>query len=275
MANSELDKYLLNGPVPGSSWTDRPKNARWENPADDTDPEVALQKVLDGLSKPEVLDDLTILMEIGFPLMSLRDTLNTMNVMEGRYSLDISAIISDTVLQQLKTIGDELNIDYVIGDEVSEEQQQAEEESKILAILKKRIRMSKKTKTADAGTELLENIQSDLERDPTAELNAEGFSDSPLSMDDFTINERPEYSSDADQIEDLGGEPFNLLDDPSNQDNTNMGDRPQQIIPNLDPDEAPFEGDPPDEGPLSGPKDPRGMMTEDKGLMSRMNRRTV
>jgi hypothetical protein len=275
MRNSELDKYVLNGPVAGSSWTDRPKNARWENPPDDTDPEVALQKVLDGLSKPEVLDDLSVLMEIGFPLMSLRDTLNTMNVMEGRYSLDISAIISDTVLQQLKTIGDELNIDYVVGDEVSEEQKQEEEESKILAILKKRIRMSKKTKTADAGTELLENIQSDLERDPTAELNAEGFMENSTNFDDFTINERPEYSSDADQIEDLGGEPFNLLGDPSDQDNTNMGDRPQQIIPNLDPDEAPFEGDPPDEGPLSGPKNPRGIMTEDKGLMSRMNRRTV
>lgn len=271
MRKSELDNYLLNGPIAGSSWTDRPKNARWENPPEDTDPEIALQKVLDGINKPEVLDDLSVLMEIGFPLMALRDTLNTMNVMEGRYSLDVSLIISDILLQQLKTIGDELDIDYVIGDEVPDEQRQEEEESKILAILKRRIKMSKKTKTSDEGTELLENIQSDLEKDPTSELNAEGFSDNPLGFDDSVMEDLPEYSSDADQIEDLGGEPFNLLDDPSMQDNTNMGDRPERVLPD---EQFEFEDAPPDDGPF-GTKDPRGIMTEDKGLMSRMSRRTV
>jgi hypothetical protein len=187
-----MEELLFQRPIPGSSLTDRPKNARWENPPDIADPDEALQLVIEGINKPEVLDNLSTIINIGFPLIALRDTLNTTNVMDGKYSLDVSSIIAEPILEQLRVIAEELDIDYVMGDEVTEADAKANEEDKIMALLKRQIKKDNKSKKVDEGTELLETIQASMESgtvEPSVDTMGDVDINAVSEQDNITIPE--------------------------------------------------------------------------------------
>ena len=144
---------VFSAPIPGQSLTDSPKNYPWERPAEITDPREAIKFHIDGINKPEALDNIIEMLQIGVPLNALAETALTTAQMEGIHSVDISLIIGDVIKEELITIAEEAGIDYVTGDEPSEADVKEKEEQQVLALLRKKIGAADEM---DAGVEMMQ-----------------------------------------------------------------------------------------------------------------------
>lgn len=144
---------VFSAPIPGQSLTDSPKNYPWERPAEITDPREAIKFHIDGINKPEALDNIIEMLQIGVPLNALAETALTTAQMEGIHSVDVSLIIGDVIKEEFISIAEEAGIDYVTGDEPSEADVKEKEEQQVLALLRKKIGAADEM---DAGVEMMQ-----------------------------------------------------------------------------------------------------------------------
>jgi len=124
---------LLKAPIPGQSLTDEPKNYPWENPPEIVDPEEAIAMHLDKFNDPEVIDNMLDLLDVGFPVRAMAESILTASVAAGWHSPDVSLIIAPFMHEHIKTIATEAGINYVEGFEEDEEAKQEKERQLILA----------------------------------------------------------------------------------------------------------------------------------------------
>jgi len=179
-----IQENLFQSAIPGQSLTDTPKNFPWERPAEMSDPEEAIKFHLENLNEPEVLEDVITLIELGYPLRALSESILTAATMNGKHSIDINLIISPIIYEQLKVIADEAGVPYKTGMEENERAAEEKQTEKLEALIRKEI-----------------NKMDD-------EIGAEGYDDSTLEdalM--FLQDSTPDYNTiedmDADNIEEL------------------------------------------------------------------------
>ena len=171
---------VFSAPIPGQSLTDTPKNYPWERPAEITDPREAIKFHLDGINKPEALDNIIEMLQIGIPVNALSKTALTTAQMEGIHSVDVSLIIGDVIKEELISIAEEAGIDYVTGDEPSKIDTKEKEEQEILTLLRKKI---DEADEMDAGVEMMQQTADmmDSEEEPQEkDIEAEA---EPMMMD--------------------------------------------------------------------------------------------
>lgn len=162
---------VLNAPIPGQSLTDTPKNYPWERPAEITDPREAIKFHIDGINKPEALDNIIEMLQIGVPLNALAETALTTAQMEGIHSVDVSLIIGDVIKEELISIAEEAGIDYVTGDEPDKADVKEKEEQEVLALLRKKIGAADEM---DAGVEMMQQTADMMsEEEPEEDIEAE------------------------------------------------------------------------------------------------------
>ena len=144
---------LLEAPIPGQSLTDEPKNYPWENPPEISDPEEAIAMHMGKFNDPEVIDNMLDLLEIGFPVRAMAESILTTSVAAGWHSIDVSLIIAPFIHEHIISIANEAGVDYVEGFEADEEAKQERERQLILA---KASQMLKDTPEGerDAGYEM-------------------------------------------------------------------------------------------------------------------------
>jgi|11BtaG_2_1085332.scaffolds.fasta_scaffold01676_6 hypothetical protein len=159
---------VFSAPIPGQSLTDTPKNFPWERPAEITDPREAIKFHIDGINRPEALDNIIEMLQIGIPVNALSKTALTTAQMEGIHSVDVSLIIGDVIKEELISIAEEAGIDYVTGDEPSETDIKEKEEQEVLALLRKKIGAADEM---DAGVEMMQQTADmmDSEEEPQEE----------------------------------------------------------------------------------------------------------
>ena len=164
---------VFSAPIPGQSLTDTPKNYPWERPAEITDPREAIKFHLDGINRPEALDNIIEMLQLGIPVNALSKTALTTAQMEGIHSVDVSLIIGDVIKEELISIAEEAGIDYVTGDEPSEMDIKEKEEQEVLALLRKKI---DEADEMDAGVEMMQqtaDMMADQEEEPQEDIEAE------------------------------------------------------------------------------------------------------
>lgn len=144
---------LLKAPIPGQSLTDEPKNYPWENPPEITDPEEAIAMHMSKFNDPEVIDNMLDLLDIGFPVRALAESILTASVAAGWHSIDVSLIVAPFMHEHIISMAKEAGVSYVEGFEKDEEAAQEKERQFILA---KATRMLKDTPEGgrDAGYEM-------------------------------------------------------------------------------------------------------------------------
>lgn len=168
---------VFSAPIPGQSLTDTPKNYPWERPAEITDPREAIKFHIDGINRPEALDNIIEMLQIGIPVNALSKTALTTAQMEGIHSVDVSLIIRDVIKEEFISIAEEAGIDYVTGDEPSKIDIKEKEEQEILTLLRKKI---DEADEMDAGVEMMQqtaDMMTDEEEPEDIEAEAE-----PMSM---------------------------------------------------------------------------------------------
>lgn len=144
---------LLNAPIPGQSLTDEPKNYPWENPPEINDPDEAMAMHMSKMNNPEVMDNMIDLLEIGFPVRAMAESILTTSVSAGWHSIDVSLIIAPFMHEHILSIAMEAGIDYVEGFEEDEEAKQEKERQLILAKARKMLKDTPQEER-DAGYEL-------------------------------------------------------------------------------------------------------------------------
>ena len=167
---------VFSAPIPGQSLTDTPKNYPWERPAEITDPREAIKFHIDGINRPEALDNIIEMLQLGVPVNALSKTALTTAQMEGIHSVDVSLIIGDVIKEELISIAEEAGIDYTTGDEPSEADIKEREEEQVLALLRKKIGAADEM---DAGVEMMQQT-ADMMADEEEDIEAEA---EPMMMD--------------------------------------------------------------------------------------------
>jgi len=169
---------VFSAPIPGQSLTDEPKNYPWERPPEITDPREAIKFHIDGINRPEALDNIIEMLQIGVPVNALAETAMTTAQMEGIHSVDVSLIIKDVVKEELISIAEEAGLDYLTGDEPSEADIKEKEEQEVLALLRKKIGAADEM---DAGVEMMQQTADMMaqEEEPQEDIEAEA---EPMSM---------------------------------------------------------------------------------------------
>jgi hypothetical protein len=170
---------VFSAPIPGQSLTDEPKNYPWERPPEINDPREAIKFHIDGINRPEALDNIIEMLQIGVPVNALAETALTTAQMEGIHSVDVSLIIGDVIKEELISIAEEAGIDYTTGDEPSEADIKEREEEQVLALLRKKIGAADEM---DAGVEMMQQTADMMadEEEPQEDIEAEA---EPMMMD--------------------------------------------------------------------------------------------
>jgi len=170
---------VFSAPIPGQSLTDTPKNYPWERPAEITDPREAIKFHIDGINRPEALDNIIEMLQLGVPVNALSKTALTTAQMEGIHSVDVSLIIGDVIKEEFISIAEEAGIDYVTGDEPSEMDIKEKEEQEVLALLRKKIGAADEM---DAGVEMMQQTADMMadEEEPQEDIETEA---EPMMMD--------------------------------------------------------------------------------------------
>ena len=81
-------------PIPNQSLTGEPRQYPWESPPQIDKPEDAFDFYVNNMKRQEVMDDIFIALDEGFPLNILVKSLLTTGVMEGIHSIDVSIVNS-------------------------------------------------------------------------------------------------------------------------------------------------------------------------------------
>ena len=102
-------------PVPGMSLATEPKGRSWERPAQYTTPEESLEFYIEQITIPEQISQMLEILENGYPVTSMVDSLVLGGVMEGIHSLDNAVIIAPALFELITGVADSVDIEYENG----------------------------------------------------------------------------------------------------------------------------------------------------------------
>jgi len=175
---------IFNGPIPGQSLTDEPKNFPWERPSEINDPREAIKFHIDGLNKPKTIDNVLELIQMGIPLRALSETMLTSAQMEGIHSVDVSLIIRDVVYEELISIAEEAGLDYRTGEEPDTEELQQKEDQNVLTLLRKKLdSIEPGSEEDDSGVDLMRQTEQALMGDEATMEDEPASMEEPMAMD--------------------------------------------------------------------------------------------
>jgi len=152
----------LNAPMPGMSLTSKPGERRWERPPDMNTVEETLQYYVKHLSKPDVVDDMMVMLEVGFPVIPLAQSLRTSGVMKGKHTLDVGLLVEPALIKFITATADSLDVPYSMGEVNSDEVKAQKEKDKISMLLTAALARADKTAAEDEGVALMQDISENL-----------------------------------------------------------------------------------------------------------------
>ena len=106
---------LLDAPIPGQSLTAELGARPWQNPPQYNTVEEVLDYYIPRLSSDEVAEQLLDVLEMGVPVTTIADTMQTAGIMEGKHSVDVGMLVLPVLIELIMFIADTAKIDYETG----------------------------------------------------------------------------------------------------------------------------------------------------------------
>ena len=144
-------------PIPGQSLTGEPRQYPWESPPELDKVEDVIKFYIDKLSSQEVMDDLFIALDEGFPLNILVKSILTTGVMEGVHSIDISMIVAPVLHEYILGAAKIQGVKVKERPTTKDEELSAKEKATLAASIERGLEKSPKE---DMGREILEEALS-------------------------------------------------------------------------------------------------------------------
>jgi hypothetical protein len=109
-------------PIPGQSLTNNPETPYpWETPPDITNPNRALDNVVEDLLEPEAIQKVVSALAGGLPVGDISMAILYSKFVQGVISIDVLMLLAEPVMYLIMAIGEEANIKYNIeGDDLDE-----------------------------------------------------------------------------------------------------------------------------------------------------------
>ena len=170
---------FIQGPIPGQSLTDTPKNYAWERPPQYADAEEAVKFYINKLADKEVMDDLAVLFDGGMPIAPFVETLTTSGVASGLHSIDVSLIAGPVVHTFIKAAMVQYGIEAKDDSYDPDKDPDAREQRRLqtaIEIALAEAQAEDRTPETDKGVAVLKEVQQALEAEetgPTEEPEAE------------------------------------------------------------------------------------------------------
>tara|TARA_A200000159_G_scaffold6659_1_gene5927 strand:+ start:1153 stop:1665 length:513 start_codon:yes stop_codon:yes gene_type:complete len=105
----------LDAPIPGHSLTKELGSRPWQQPAQYTTVEDALDYYIPRLESDEVTSQLLDVLEMGIPVTTVANTMQLGSVMEGKHSVDVGMLILPVLVELIMLIADSAKIEYTSG----------------------------------------------------------------------------------------------------------------------------------------------------------------
>ena len=118
---AELDAVPFDAAIPGQSLTAELGSRPWQQPAQYTTVEEALDYYIPRLQSDEVSAQLLDVLEMGIPVTTVANTMQLGSVMEGKHSVDVGMLILPVLVELIMLIADTANVKYTSGLEKDKE----------------------------------------------------------------------------------------------------------------------------------------------------------
>lgn len=105
----------LDAPIPGQSLTHELGARPWQQPAQYTTVEEALDYYIPRLESEEVTNQLLDVLEMGIPVTTVANTMQLGSVMEGKHSVDVGMLILPVLVELIMLIADSAKVEYTSG----------------------------------------------------------------------------------------------------------------------------------------------------------------
>jgi len=146
---AENNGLFLEGPIAGMGLTHELGGRPWQKPPQYVTVDEALEYYLPKFSDPEILDNLLDVMELGIPLTTIADGMQSAAVMEGLHTIDVGMLVVPVLIEMMAYIGDDAGIEYDLGMEERPDEDKIPESKVALAIKKVRNKLPEELRKAE------------------------------------------------------------------------------------------------------------------------------
>jgi hypothetical protein len=138
----------FDAPIPGQSLTGSPKAYPWERPPEMVDPEKVVMYYLERLNQEEPIEGIIDALELESTVRELTEGILRVGVAEGLHSIDVSLIVAPVIHEFIKSVADDIGIEY---DEGLEDKRAKEARNKEISKGKRAIMLEKLKKERQSG----------------------------------------------------------------------------------------------------------------------------
>jgi len=165
---------LIQAPIPGQSLTDLPKNSPWEKPSELNEVSDVIRHYVDRLADDEVMDDLSVVFELGGDLKTVTETICMAGSMNGTHTVEAGMLAGPVVASFLKAAMKSYGIDTPETNVDPEEAAAGREYSRVMALVDQALQQGGEDQGLnDPGQNLLREM-----------LSTETSSEQPMEVDE-------------------------------------------------------------------------------------------
>jgi len=149
-------KQLIDGPIPGMGMTAELGGRPWQKPPQYNTVEEALEFYIPRFTEPEIIENLLDVMELGIPLTTIAEGMQSAAVMEGMHTIDVGILVIPVLVEMMAYIGDDAGVEYSTGLEKPINQENFDDTKIALAMKKLEERLPQELEEAKAERDAIQ-----------------------------------------------------------------------------------------------------------------------
>ena len=153
----DIVENTFSAPIPGQGMTAELGSRPWQNPPQYASVEEALEWYIPRLVSDEMYEGLVDTMELGIPLTTMADTLQSGGVMQGLHTIDVGMLAMPVIIEMLAYIAEDAGIEYNMGTEKPIDDDKISDTKIALAMKKMRERLPEAIEEREEEPELMED----------------------------------------------------------------------------------------------------------------------
>jgi hypothetical protein len=158
-----VENPVFNAPIPGESLTHELGARPWQQPAQFTTVEEALDYYIPRFANEDVVAQTVDVLKMGVPVTTLANTIQLASVMEGKHSIDVGMLVLPVIMEMLMYIAEAEGIDYVSGLEKDKKLRSTLIQSALIRLEEE----TEQKEEQDTETEVVEELQDTVEVEET------------------------------------------------------------------------------------------------------------
>ena len=153
----DIVENTFSAPIPGQGMTAELGSRPWQNPPQYASVEEALEWYIPRLVSDEMYEGLVDTMELGIPLTTMADTLQSGGVMQGLHTIDVGMLAMPVIIEMLAYIAEDAGIEYTMGTEKPIDDDKISDTKIALAMKKMRERLPEAIEEREEEPEAMED----------------------------------------------------------------------------------------------------------------------